>query len=196
MTGLESLLHAALTAQASSPAPQHTTGPQHGQEAASDPPFVFLPDLLLPTATVLAHMLETHFDSQHDTGQKVGGGSPHPQGKSADSPQQLSIILSLLVFIGGISCPDKTSHNTKASSAAQADAQSLGDSPNAGDRQRAAEQGAAEQEAAESNDADSSQIGSEDAEEQLTEIAEPQPVLPAAVSQQACQELCLQVSNG
>ena len=195
MTGLESLLHAALTAQASSPAPQHTTGPQHGQEAASDPPFVPLSDLLLPTATVLAHMLETHFDSQQDTGQKVGGRSPHPQGKSADSPQQLSIILSLVVFIGGISCPDKTSHNTKASSAAPADAQSLGDSPTAGDR-RAAEQGAAEQEAVEFNDADSSQIDSEDAEQQLTEVAEPQPVLPAAVSQQACQELCLQVSNG
>ncbi len=195
MTGLDSLLRAALTAaQLSNPlADQPAAEPQHSKATSRNSPSASPPDLLWSTVTTLAHMLETQasFDSSQSNFQRG-----KQQGKSADAARHLGVILSLVVFVGSLSC-------SSGSSAAQAlsadsDAQMHEDGS-------AAERGQASQDEAvpETGEAESLHlqqdislgVSTQDRQTvvQLDGGAQPQQAQPVAESQRACQEACLQV---
>ncbi|KAL0055345.1 hypothetical protein WJX82_010851 [Trebouxia sp. C0006] len=198
MTGLDRLLRAALTAaQLSNPlAAQPAAEPQHSKAASHNSPSVSPPDLLLSTVTTLAHMLETQasFDSSQSKFQRG-----RQQSNSADAARQLGVILSLVVFVGSLSC----SSGSGSSSAAQAvsadsDAQTHEDGSGAERRQVSQDEAVPETDGAESprlqqgiNLDDSSQDRQRAV--QLDGGGQPQQAHTVAECLRACQEACLQV---
>ena len=198
MTGLDSLLRAALTAaQLSNPvADQPAAEPQHSKAASHNSPSFSPPDLLLSTVTTLAHMLETQasFDSSQSNFQRG-----RQQGKSADAARQLGVMLSLVVFVGSLSC----SSGSGSSSAAQAlsadsDAQMHEDGSGAERRQASQDEAVSETDGAESprlQQGINLGVSSQDRQKavQLAGGGQPQQAQPMAEPQRACQEACLQV---
>ena len=208
MSGLDSLLRTALTVQSTSMTSSQTADnsespKKSGEEDLSDSPSVSPPDLLMPTAITLAHMLETHFwmsvDSQQGTQQ--WGRQP---GRSADA-RQLGVLLSLVVFIGGLACSagkdpsDTHTHTHAVATTANSDEQSQEESPSSGSRQPPGDQDVPEANGADASQSEGGRHDASTSDQQMSgqseEAAVPQPVPPAALPQHACQEVCLQVSS-
>ena len=199
MTALDSLLRAALTAAQliHPPADQPEAEPQHSKAAWRNSPSVSPPDLLWSTVTTLAHMLETQasFDSSQSKPQRG-----RQQGKSADAARQLGVILSLVVFVGSLSCLSGSGSSSTAAQAVSAnnDAQVHEDGSGAESRQASLDEAEPETDGAESphlQQGMSLDVSTQDRQRavQLEGGGQPQQAQPVADSQQACQEACLQV---
>ncbi len=198
MTGLDSLLRAALTvAQLSSPlADQSAAEPQHNKAASRTSPSVSHADLLLSTVTTLAHMLESQasFDSSQSNFQR---GRQHSN--SADAARHLGFILSLVVFVGSVSCSSGSGNSSAAQAvSADSDAQMHEDGSGAERRQASQDEAVPETDGAESPHLQQGinlDISTQDRQPavQLDGGGQPQQAQPMAESQQDCQEACLQV---
>ena len=198
MTGLDSLLRAALTAAQliHPPANQPAAEAQHSKAASRNTPPVSPPDLLLSTVTTLAHMLETRasFDSSQSKSERG-----RQQGKSADAARHLGVILSLVVFVGGLSCSSVNAHSSAAQAvSADNDAQVHEDGLGAQRRQASQDEAVPETDGAESarlQQGMSLEVSTQDRQTavQLDGGGHPQQAQPVAESQRACQEACLQV---
>ncbi len=195
MTGLDSLLRAALTAAQliNVPADEPAAEPQHSDAASRNSPSVSSPDLRLSTVTTLAHMLETQasFDNNQSKFQK---------GKqSADAARQLGLILSLVVFVGSLSCSSvNASSSAGRAVSADNDAQMHEDGSGAERRQASQNEAVPVTDGAESPRSQqgiSLDVSTQDRQTavQLDGGAQPQQAQPVAESQLACQEACLQV---
>lgn len=199
MSPVNKLLRAAMTSAHlhSLPASQTAAETQHGEHvlAASQE------NVLMPTATVLAHMLEMCIacNSKQST--------PHKgkqQSKSADSACQLGVILSLVLFVGGLSCPihgdDGKLSPAKdvAAAAGSAVENALEGSPSSISRQEPQAQAPPGSDTVDnlptaegfSSDPD---MAPGQTPTQSAGSAQPQQAPAAAVPQEQCQELCLQV---
>ena len=197
MTGLDSLLRAALTAAQliHPPADQPAAEPQHSKAASRISPSVSPPDLLWSTVNTLAHMLETQASSDSSQSRSQRGRQP-----SADAARQLGVILSLVVFVGSLSCSSGSGSSSTAAQAVSADndAQVHEDGSGAESRQASLDEAEPETDGAESprlQQGMSLDVSTQDRQRavQLDGGGQPQQAQPVAESRQACQEACLQV---
>lgn len=200
MSPLNKLLRAAMTAAHlhSLSDSQTAAEKQHGEHmvAASQE------NILMPTATVLAHMQEMCIacNSKQSTPHKQ-----KQQSKSADSARQLGVILSLVLFVGGLSCSVNSDGGkappAKIVAAGSAIENALEGSPGSNTRQEPQAQAPPGSDAVDnlqtaegfSSDPD---MAPGQTPAQSAESAQPQQAPAADVSQEQCQELCLQVRPG
>lgn len=157
---------------ASQAQPGNGPGPSSTAVSSSDQP-----DLLLCTSTTLAHMAESLLAGQSEGGQR---NSNHSQ--SSDNAMQLGLILSLLIYIGGLSSSSVDSSSQPASRRVAEEQQGT-----------SASLGLTNQQAA---------TGADDGLEAANQQAEVQAVSAeadgvqrgdAGLLQHPCQDICLQV---
>ena len=188
LASLELLICEALTLQSGRPAVAQPTAGGPPEEA---------PTLLLSAASTLAHMLEAYFRKGVTSVTQHRGQQQHHQ-LLAEPATKLHTLLSLIAFVGSLSCPvagHSGSHSPKPPAAQHREQHCREDSPAASehpdDAQAQVETRGDGESVREQSKQEPDVQGSP--ESQDTRSVNERKQLPSASARQ-CQKICLQVS--